>query len=156
MSEPQTPQWLTSSRTSSGAELGDRVLLDLDPPITLVDRRPHGLGHVSPHATRALPKPDTSVNSIPEPFRRRVRSALHGALTDAEIEGLVRGSSSVVEGVGAGERPEVVEVRAGRGDDGMPAGGDALDAAVAHDDRALVGVGLGAHLQPEAVGGSNR
>ncbi len=33
-----------------GAELGDRIVLDLDLPITLVDRRTHRLGHVCHHA----------------------------------------------------------------------------------------------------------
>ena len=55
MSEPQTPQWLTSSSTSSGAELRDRVLLDLDPPIALVDRGPHRRGDRFRHARERCP-----------------------------------------------------------------------------------------------------
>ena len=47
------------------ADLGDRVLLDLDPPITLVDRGPHGLGQRFPPCPAAWPKPDTSVNLHP-------------------------------------------------------------------------------------------
>ena len=65
-SEPQTPQWLTSSRTSSGPRSGTGYL-DLDPPITC---RP------PPASSRTFPPcrercPNLTRRQLPKPIWRR-------------------------------------------------------------------------------------
>ena len=89
-----------------GADLGHRVVLDLDRPVTLVDRGPHRSGRSRARpCRRSVARNLTRASSISTRSDRRQCS----------------GGRLGVEGVGAREGPEVVERRAGRGDDGVPA-----------------------------------